>query len=127
VTTPNFSFQRRYAHLYRLRRTRLDFAAHDHVGHFTPAALQRLLEVEGLANVQFHFRGITETCVLADSSRARGAIMAKRAWNHAAFAARRMKGLPTLVSELQATARLVLASEGATAAEHGAEGQRKNP
>ena len=104
LTTPNFTFQKLYSYLYRLRRTRLDFAAHDHVGHFTPAAVRRLLELEGFVDVRFHFRGITETCVVASTSPSRTLVAAKRAWNRAAFRLA-SRGLPNLVSELQVTAR----------------------
>jgi 2-polyprenyl-3-methyl-5-hydroxy-6-metoxy-1,4-benzoquinol methylase len=36
ATTPNFAFQKPYAGLSALAGRKLDFAAHDHVGHFSP-------------------------------------------------------------------------------------------
>lgn len=104
LTTPNFSFQKPYARLSALAGRRLDFAAHDHVGHFSARALATLLQREGFEDVRFHFRGITETCVVA-SSDSPLLVGGKRLWNRFALAASRA-GLPNATSELQATARL---------------------
>lgn len=105
LTTPNASFQMPYAAARRLIGRPLSFAAHGHIGHFTPGALNALLRLEGFADVHYHFRGSTETCELAANSTASPLIAAKRAWNKVAFAALQF-GFPSVLSELQVTARL---------------------
>ncbi len=106
LTTPNFRFQRPYARALGRAGRRLDFRAHDHVGHFTDDAVRRLLTPAGFVEPEFHFRGVTETVVGAGNSRAGGLVALKRAYNHAAFAAGRALPIPTWTSELQVTARL---------------------
>jgi SAM-dependent methyltransferase len=102
LTTPNFTLQKRYA-AARLRLGRpIDFARDDHVGHFTPAAVARLLRDGGFTSVRFHFRGVTERCIVA-ASNGRPLVAAKRGWNRIAHVAAR-SGLPNLMSELQVTA-----------------------
>ena len=103
VTTPNFRFQKPYASIRARLGRRLNFAADDHVGHFTPAAATRLMRNAGLIDVRFHFRGITETCVVAGSS-SRVLVEAKRMWNLGASQLVRLNR-PGLMSELQVTAR----------------------
>ena len=102
LTTPNFSFQKPYAALRARLGRPLDFAADDHVGHFTASAVETLLVRAGFANVSFHFRGITEMCVVTGGYN-RPLVVAKRNWNRLAFAAHRA-GLPNHTSELQVTA-----------------------
>jgi SAM-dependent methyltransferase len=106
ATTPNFDFQRLlYARLKPLLvRRPFDFGAPDHIGHFTPAALYRLVAAAGLNDPRLHFRGVTEACLFTGYSRSRALVRAKSAWNRAAMAAAR-RGLPNLMSELQVTAR----------------------
>ena len=104
LTTPNFSLQKRYAAARRRLGRPIDFARDDHVGHFTPRALDRLLRDEGFEQVRFHFRGITEACIVA-ASNGRPLVEAKRLWNQLAFRLAR-SGLPNLMSELQVTAKL---------------------
>ena len=105
VTTPNFLFQAPYARaLARLGRP-LDFVAHDHWLHFTPAALDRLLGRAGLDRWSYEYLGVTEDCVL---ERRLSALLvpAKRVWNRAAVRTTAL-GLPPLCAELQ-----VLGSKG---------------
>ncbi|MGH9155493.1 MAG: class I SAM-dependent methyltransferase, partial [Acidimicrobiales bacterium] len=99
LTTPNFSFQRHYAAaLARLARP-IDFAGHDHLLHFTPESVRRVMAAAGLRISRFTFAGITEDC-LANRRLATWLVPAKRAWNHAAHAGSRL-GLPLLMSDLQ--------------------------
>jgi 2-polyprenyl-3-methyl-5-hydroxy-6-metoxy-1,4-benzoquinol methylase len=104
LTTPNFRYQRHYASARSLMRRPLDFATDDHIVHFTPDAIAALLRQEGFSSIRFHFRGISEACVAADSY-SRPLVAAKRLWNRLAFAASEA-GLPNLMSELQVTACL---------------------
>jgi 2-polyprenyl-3-methyl-5-hydroxy-6-metoxy-1,4-benzoquinol methylase len=106
LTTPNFRFQRPYAQLLGSLGRRLDFRAHDHLGHFTDEATRRLLATAGFAEVEFHFRGVTETVIGAGNSRSAGLVALKRAYNHVAFAAGRALPIPAWTSELQVTGRL---------------------
>lgn len=99
LTTPNFRFQRCYAAvLARLGRP-IDFSGHDHLLHFTTAALGQTLRSVGIADWRFTFVGVTEHCV-AEPRLARWAVPAKRAWNRAAFEVARA-GLPYSGSEFQ--------------------------
>jgi SAM-dependent methyltransferase len=102
VTTPNFSFQKPYAAARKRLGRELDFGRDDHVGHFTPRALREMLSQAGLVDVQFHFRGITERCVAAESGN-RALIEGKRWWNRLAAGMLRFGFNP--MSELQVTAR----------------------
>jgi SAM-dependent methyltransferase len=102
LTTPNFSFQKPYAAVRRRVGREVDFERDDHVGHFTSRAVRRLLMGCGFVDVQFHFRGITETCVAANSQN-RALIEGKRLWNLAASPLLRVDA--NVTSELQVTAR----------------------
>jgi len=102
VSTPNFRFQKPYSSARALLRRPLDFAAHDHIVHFTPESLRLLLVRAGFKDTTFRFEGITEACLVA-GSRAPLLVAGKRVWNTIAFAAARL-GLPNLTSELQVTA-----------------------
>lgn len=103
LTTPNFVLQKRYAAARRRLGRPIDFLRDDHVGHFTPRAIDRLLRDEGFDDVRFRFRGITEACIVA-ASNGRPLVEAKRLWNQLAFRLAR-SGLPNLMSELQVTAK----------------------
>lgn len=103
LTTPNLCFQKPYARLRARLGKPIDFAAEDHLGHFTLAALEQLLKRNGFGSPHQHFVGITETCLLTSSNRAM-LVGLKRTYNRIAFLLAR-SGLANLVSELQVTAR----------------------
>jgi SAM-dependent methyltransferase len=103
ITTPNFSFQKPYAALRAAMGRTLDFALEDHVGHFTPNAVKRLLLRSGFIEPSFHYRGITERCN-ATGSRDGAILGLKRAWNGTAFSLARL-GFPNYMSELQVLAQ----------------------
>lgn len=103
LTTPNFDFQKPYAHVrYRLGKP-IDFAAEDHLGHFTVRSLAELLARNRFSSPVPHLVGITERCLIAASQR-RSLVVLKRAYNLLAFGLSRL-GLRDYVSELQVTAR----------------------
>ena len=102
LTTPNFSFQKRYATVRSALRRPIDFTADDHIGHFTPRAIESLLLRGGFTRVRFNLAGISETCIMAKSE-SRALVGAKRAWNQLAYGAS-THGLPNFMSELQVTA-----------------------
>ncbi|HVF53256.1 MAG TPA: methyltransferase domain-containing protein [Actinomycetota bacterium] len=103
LTTPNYAFQKTYMRVRAGLGNPLDVADHDHVVHFTPTAIRTLLESGGFESIDFVYRGITETCIAAESTNA-GLLAAKKAWNAVAHAATRV-GLPNRMSELQVIAR----------------------
>ena len=100
ITTPNFSFQKPYAAVRKRFGNTLNFEREDHVGHFTPHALRRLLARDGFTDVKFHFRGITETCLAAESH-SRVLVEGKRLWNRLATSLLRLD--VNVMSELQVT------------------------
>lgn len=103
LTTPNFLFQAPYAWvLARLGRP-IDFVAHDHLLHFTPAGLDLLLHQAGLVAISYTYVGVTEDCVF-DRRLARWLVPVKRAWNSVGVGMTRV-GLPALSSELQVVGR----------------------
>ena len=102
LTTPNFRFQAGYARVLAATGRTLDFAAHDHVGHFTPQSLQLLLRQAGLEPPSFAYVGVTEDCLL-DRRLATILVPAKRAWNRAAVWLAALR-VPLLSSELQVLA-----------------------
>jgi SAM-dependent methyltransferase len=102
LTTPNSSFQKPYASVRKSLRRELDFGRDDHVGHFTPEALERILSKGEFADTKFHFRGITETCVAA-GSHSRPLVGGKRWWNR--LASWLLRFHVNVMSELQVTAR----------------------
>lgn len=108
LTTPNFLFQKRYAWLLERVGRPLDFLAHDHLLHFTPAALERTLRAVGVVRVSYSYVGITEDC-LFDRRLAKWLVPVKRAWNVVGVGVARL-GLPPLSSELQALGVKVAAS-----------------
>jgi 2-polyprenyl-3-methyl-5-hydroxy-6-metoxy-1,4-benzoquinol methylase len=99
LTTPNFRFQIGYAAALTRLGHSIDFAAHDHLFHFTADSLGRTIEAAGFANWRLTFVGVTEACV-ADPRLARWAVPAKRLWNRGARSVARA-GLPYLGSEFQ--------------------------
>lgn len=105
LTTPNFRFQKPYARLRAAAGKPIDFAAEDHVGHFTLKALAELFHATGFSQPRQHFVGITETC-LAASSNNPSLVWLKRVYNQGANALSRI-GLGNHVSELQVTARAI--------------------
>lgn len=102
LTTPNFRFQKPYARLRAVAGKPIDFAAEDHVGHFTLKALAELFYATGFSQPTQHFVGITETCLAASSDNP-FLVGLKRIYNRGAFALSRI-GLGNHVSELQVTA-----------------------
>jgi 2-polyprenyl-3-methyl-5-hydroxy-6-metoxy-1,4-benzoquinol methylase len=99
LTTPNFLFQAAYARvLARLGRP-LDFVAHDHFLHFTPAALDHVLRKAGLGTWGYEYLGVTADCVL-ERRLSWLLVPAKRAWNRWALHTTAL-GLPPLCAELQ--------------------------
>lgn len=102
VTTPNFLFQAPYARALNRAGRPLDFVAHDHWLHFTPAALDRLLNRAGLEDRSYTYLGVTEDCVL---ERRLSALLvpAKRIFNRVAVRTT-LVGLPPLCAELQVLA-----------------------
>ena len=99
ITTPNFLFQARYAALAARVGRPIDFVAHDHFLHFTPASLERVLADVGAVPRSFGYWGITTECVL-DRRLGRVLVPAKRLWNWTAWQLSRA-GLPNYCSELQ--------------------------
>lgn len=102
LTTPNFRFQAGYARMLGIAGRTLDFAAHDHVGHFTPESLRLVLRQAGLEPAPFAYVGVTEDCLL-DRRLAALLVPAKRAWNKAAVWLSGHR-VPLLSSELQIVA-----------------------
>ena len=99
MTTPNFLFQAIYARILAKVGRPLDFVEHDHLLHFTPAALDMLLSRAGLGSWSYRYLGVTEDCLV--ERRLAGAIVPlKRAWNWGALRTG-LVGLPPLCAELQ--------------------------
>ncbi len=126
ITTPNFSFQKPYAAVRKRLGRRLDFEREDHVGHFSPRAVRRLLANGGFIDVEFHFCGITETCVAA-RSQSRMLVEGKRLWNRLATLLLKLDA--NVMSELQVTGVKNPARElaGAASANDGRERQCEEP
>lgn len=102
ITTPNFLFQRMYARVLARAGRPIDFVAHDHLLHFTPAALDGLLTSAGCASWSYEYLGVTEEC-LVQRSLGRLIVPFKKAWNLLGVSAKAV-GLPPLSSELQVLA-----------------------
>lgn len=126
ITTPNFSFQKPYAAVRKRLGRRLDFEREDHVGHFSPRSMRRLLALGGFIDVEFHFCGITETCVAA-KSQSRMLVEGKRLWNRLATPLLRFDA--NVMSELQVTGVKNPARDlaGSSSANDGRERQREEP
>lgn len=99
LTTPNFVFQSGYARVLARMGRPLDFVAHDHFLHFTPAALDRLLNKAGLESWRYEYLGVTADCVL-ERRLSWLLVPAKRVWNRWALRTTAL-GLPPLCAELQ--------------------------
>lgn len=102
MTTPNFLFQSRYARLTARVGRPLDFVASDHVLHFTPASLDRVLADAGAGGRTFAYWGVTADCLL-ERRLARALVPCKRLWNWATWNAARLGATP-LYSELHVQA-----------------------
>lgn len=102
ISTPNFLFQAPYAALAAKVGRPIDFVAHDHFLHFTPAAVDRVLADVGAVRLAFAHWGITPNCVL-DHRLDRVLVPCKRMWNWAAFQLSRAGARPYL-SELHVEA-----------------------
>jgi len=102
LTTPNFLFQAPYARLAARLGRPLDFAASDHVLHFTPASIRRVLTDAGAGRCTWAYWGVTAECLL-ERRLARLLVPGKRLWNRAAWSAARV-GAPPLYSELHVQA-----------------------
>lgn len=98
MTTPNFLFQSHYAALTKRLGRPLDFVASDHMLHFTPASIDRLLADAGTTRRKFSYWGITADCLL-ERRLARVLVPGKRLWNWGAWNLSRL-GAPALYSEL---------------------------
>ena len=99
LTTPNFVFQGALARLLARVNKHYDLVSRDHVLHFTPTALDRLLEKGGLESCRYEFLGVTEYCCVSPRF-APLLVPLKRLWNYAGSRAARL-GLPAVGSELQ--------------------------
>jgi SAM-dependent methyltransferase len=104
LTTPNFAFQKRYGKILASAGRPIDFAAEDHIWHFTQQSLTLLFARAGFAPPRFHYVGGTDRCTaLANGSTIATQnvlIWGKRAWNRTAARANKIRvGIPT--SELQ--------------------------
>lgn len=102
LTTPNFRFQAGYARVLAAGRRPFDFAAHDHVVHFTADALRLVLQQAGLEGGTFTYVGVTEDCLL-NRRLSPVLVPAKRMWNRSAVWLSRRR-VPLLSSELQVVA-----------------------
>ena len=111
ITTPNFTFQSKYAALAARVGRPFDFVAHDHFLHYTADAIDRILADVGVVSRSFAYWGSTGDCVL-EHRLATVLVPCKRAWNWAAFQLSRA-GFPPYYSELQVAA--VLPHQGAAA------------
>ncbi|MDQ4143829.1 MAG: class I SAM-dependent methyltransferase [Actinomycetota bacterium] len=103
LTTPNFDFQKAYATLRSALHRPIDFAVDDHVSHFTPQALLKLLGTHGFNDLSLHLCGITEVCSLTLSEN-KALVSAKWTFNRLAFGLTRL-GVRNYVSELQVSGR----------------------
>lgn len=102
ITTPNFLFQKVYARLLARVGRPIDFVAHDHLLHFSPAALDGLLTKAGCQSWSYEYLGVTEEC-LVQRSLGRMFVPLKKAWNVVGVRAKHFD-LPLLSSELQVLA-----------------------
>lgn len=103
LTTPNFLFQEAYARLLARVGRPIDFVAHDHFLHFTPAALDGLLARAGFDSWSYDYLGVTDECVV-ERGLAWLLVPVKRMWNRLGTGSQRL-GLPPLSAELQVIAK----------------------
>ena len=99
ITTPNFIFQGALARTMALLGKPYDLVSRDHVFHFTPSAIDRLLGDAGLESWTFEYLGVTDNCILS-SRFARVFVPLKRVWNYAGTRTP-LVGLPPVCGELQ--------------------------
>jgi 2-polyprenyl-3-methyl-5-hydroxy-6-metoxy-1,4-benzoquinol methylase len=103
LTTPNFIFQGAAARALARLGHPYDLISRDHVLHFTPSALRKLLAAAGVESPRFVYVGSSDYCFISPRF-ATVLIPAKKVWNrigaHAGVA-----GLPPLSSELQVIGR----------------------
>jgi hypothetical protein len=76
-----------------------DLVCRDHILHFTPGAVERLLSRAGLTSWSFEYLGVTDNCFLSRRF-ARALVPLKRVWNYTGTHAA-LVGLPPLCAELQ--------------------------
>lgn len=99
ITTPNFIFQGTLARLLAKMDKPYDLVCRDHILHFTPAAVDRLLTRAGLQSWVFDYLGVTDNCFLSRRF-ARVLVPLKRIWNYIGSHTT-LVGLPPLCAELQ--------------------------
>ncbi len=99
VTTPNFIFQGTLARLLARLDKPYDLVCRDHILHFTPRSVDKLLAEAGLATWSYEYLGVTENCFFSRRF-ARILVPLKRVWNFAG-ARTPLVGLPPLCAELQ--------------------------
>ena len=102
ITTPNFIFQATLARAMSLLGKPYDLVSRDHVFHFTPKAIGRLLREVGLQTWTFEYLGVTNYCILS-SRFAKVFVPLKRIWNYAGTRTP-LLGLPPVCGELQIVA-----------------------
>jgi 2-polyprenyl-3-methyl-5-hydroxy-6-metoxy-1,4-benzoquinol methylase len=99
ITTPNFLFQGTLARLLARFDKPYDLVSRDHILHFTPSAIDRLLRASGLASWTYEYLGVTENCFLSRRF-AKVLVPLKRVWNYIGSRTS-LVGLPPLCAELQ--------------------------
>lgn len=99
ITTPNFIFQGTLARVLAKLDKPYDLVCRDHILHFTPSAIDRLLRESGLLNWTYEYLGVTENCFLSRRF-AKFLVPLKRVWNYAGTRTT-LIGLPPLCAELQ--------------------------
>ena len=99
ITTPNFLFQGTLARVLAKLGKPYDLISRDHILHFTPSAIGRLLRESGLLNWTYEYLGVTENCFLSRRF-AKVLVPLKRVWNYAGTRTTFI-GLPPLCAELQ--------------------------
>ncbi|HEX2180346.1 MAG TPA: class I SAM-dependent methyltransferase [Actinomycetota bacterium] len=102
VTTPNFIFQGSLARLLARLDKPYDLVCRDHILHFTPGAVERLLSQAGLSSWSFEYLGVTDNCFFSRRF-ARVLVPLKRVWNYTGSLVARI-GLPPVCAELQVVA-----------------------
>jgi 2-polyprenyl-3-methyl-5-hydroxy-6-metoxy-1,4-benzoquinol methylase len=99
ITTPNFLFQGMLARVLARFDKPYDLVSRDHILHFTPSAIDRLLRDSGLLNWTYEYLGVTENCLLSPRF-ATVLVPLKRVWNYIGSRTP-LIGLPPLCAELQ--------------------------
>lgn len=99
ITTPNFLFQGTLARLLARIGRPYDLVCRDHILHFTPPAIDRLLSKVGINAWSFEYLGVSNNCFFSPRF-GRVLVPFKRVWNYTATRAT-VAGLPPLCGELQ--------------------------